>query len=469
MIPCLLLAAAPACGHSAAPGGNGAVAWVDHAAPSYRPPPPRPVPYPASAAPCRRTQLRVTDGGGGAATGNVLQRFRFSNTGHATCLLRGFPTITGLAPSGQRVLLHARRSPGIFFGTLVPAVIAPGRHVYLDLGGEDVTCSLTRPVVYRDLAFRIPGGGTLPSHARLRRLCSGWDMSRFGLPRRTAATIPPRPGSLGTLRVSIQAPSSARAGTTLRYLVTLSNPTGTPVRLAPCPSYTEAIYDAPARPNVRSASFFLNCDTVHTIPPGRRVRYHMRIAVPARPHGPAKVGWHLNTPGEPAGATMIAIRSPQWSGSTPPSYVCTGPQLRLAYGPDITPKTGQHPRAVRLTNRGRACLLDGYPTIHVADASGNLLPFAVADSGDQMMTGAPPIRVRLPSGGHAWIALNKYRCDLGDHQVAAIQLQVRAGTGTATLSFPATDDWGYCGADDPGSIIHVSPFEPTLVRTLARH
>jgi hypothetical protein len=114
--------------------------------------------------------------------------------------------------------------------------------------------------------------------------------------------------------------------------------------------------------------------------------------------------------------------------------------------------------------------LTAIPPSTEADASGNLLPFTVADSGDQMITGASPIRVRLPSGGYAWIALKEYRCDLGDHQlVAALQLQVTGGTGTATLSFPATDDWGYCGADHPGSIIHVSPFEPTLVRTLTRH
>jgi hypothetical protein len=257
---------------------------------------------------------------------------------------------------------------------------------------------------------------------------------------------------------------------TLGYLVTLSNPTETPVHLAPCPGYTEAIYAAASSHSHRSASFFLNCNTVHAIAPGQRVRYHMRLALPALPRGRAKVGWHLNTPGETAGATMIAIRSPKRSGSTPATNICDASQFRLAYGPDITPKTGQNPRAVRLTNRGRPCVLDGYPTIHLADAGDNLLPFAVANSGDQMITGGAPIRVRLPSGGQAWTAVNKYRCDLGDRrQVSTLQLQVPGGPGTATLSFPATDDWGYCGANDPGSTIHVSPFEPNFARTLTRH
>jgi hypothetical protein len=482
MIPCLVLVAAAACGQghsSAAPTGNGVVPWLDHPAPSYAPPPPQPVSYPASAPTCRPNQVRATDAGGGAATGHVLQRFQFTNTGRVTCLLRGFPIITGRAPSGRRVRLHPRRS-GTFFGPLVPADIAPGQHVYLDLGSEDVTCDLAHPLVYRDLTFRLPGGGAISSHAHPGRLCGGWDMSRFGLPPRTTATIPPQPGRLDTLRVSLHVPSSARAATTLRYLVTLTNPTHTPVRLMPCPSYTEAINATfipskryprkavPTRQRFRTAAFFLNCGTVHAIAPGQHVRYQMRLAIPRIPPGWAKFGWHLNTPTEPAAATMLTIHRPQSPGGTPTAHVCAASQLRLAYGPEISPKTGQNPRAVRLTNRGPACILHGYPTFQLADANGKLLPFAVADSGDQMVTGAPPAPFQLPSGAHAWIALNKYRCDLGDHQlVSTFQLEVHGESGTATLSSPATYDWGYCGANDPGSTIHVSPFEPTLDQALA--
>jgi hypothetical protein len=82
-----------------------------------------------------------------------------------------------------------------------------------------------------------------------------------------------------------------------------------------------------------------------------------------------------------------------------------------------------------------------------------------------MVTNAPPAAFTIPSGGDAWIGLNKYRCDLGDHQlVSTLYLQVPGGIGTAMLSAPASADWGYCGANDPGSTIDVSPFEPTLAR-----
>jgi hypothetical protein len=316
----LLVAACGGAIPDAGLAGGGVVQWVDRPAPSYEPPTPKPVPYTTIAPICRVDQLHATGAVVGAAAGNVDERFTFTNTSDSTCLLSGFATITALAPSGRRVLLHPRRSPGgTFFGPLVAADMAPGDHVYLDLGTQDVTCRLTHPLVYRSLTFGLPGGGRLPSHAHLGRFCGGWQMSRFGLPPRTTATIPPRPGSLDTLRVSMRVPSSARAGATLRYLVTLTNPTHTPVRLDPCPSYTEAVYTAfdpskryprkaiPSRQRFRSASFFLNCDTIHAITPGQHVRYQMQLGIPATPPGWAKFGWHLNTPSEPATATMLTI------------------------------------------------------------------------------------------------------------------------------------------------------------------
>ena len=175
--------------------------------------------------------------------------------------------------------LHAIPQPdGTFFGQLVPAAIPPGRHVYLDLATEDVTCALGRPFVYRDLTFRLPDGRRLITHTRLTRFCGRWQMSRFGLPLRTAAELPPKPGSVDSLRVTVSLPPTARAGATLRYLVTLANPTDTAVRLDPCPSYTEAV--ASVHRNLHPA-FFLNCDTVRLIAPGRRVRYEMRLRLPA--------------------------------------------------------------------------------------------------------------------------------------------------------------------------------------------
>lgn len=75
----------------------------------------------------------------GAAAGNIVERFAFTNTSQTTCLLGGFPTITGRGPDGLMHLLRRRRSAsGTFFGQLVRADIRPGRHAWLDLATNDV-------------------------------------------------------------------------------------------------------------------------------------------------------------------------------------------------------------------------------------------------------------------------------------------------------------------------------------------
>jgi hypothetical protein len=304
-----------ACGTTHADGSSkrdGVVAWVDRLAPPYTAPQPTPLPYPTAAPACRVDQVRATGATSGVATGNVDERLTFTNISRTSCLLSGFPTVSALAPSGQRLRLrHVTPSPqGTFFGLLVPALISPGHHVYLDLATEDVTCTLGRPFVYRDLTFRLPNGTRLITHTRLTRLCGGWQISRFGLPERTTATAPPSPGSLDTLRVTIAVPSLAQAGGTLRYLVTITNPTDTLVRLEPCPSYTEWFY-LPAKPidRHRSPAFLLNCDAVDRIRPGEHVRYEMRLRIPAMPSGVAKFGWHLNTPNEPGAGGALTIRN----------------------------------------------------------------------------------------------------------------------------------------------------------------
>jgi hypothetical protein len=293
-----------------APRASGVVPWVDRPAPPYTAPAPRTIPYRTRAPACRAGQLQATGGRVGAATGHILQVLRFTNRGHATCLLAGFPGITAVDPRGVRLALHPTRRPGgTFFRQLLPAAMAPGRSVDLDLAGEDVTC-LPRRRVYRDLHFTLPAGGTLRSHARLFRVCGGWQMSRFGLPERTTATMPPRPGSVGSLRVSLDAPRAARAGTALRFLITLTNPGRVAVPLRPCPSYTEAIYANATPAGRRTQSLLLNCDRLHAISPGARVRFAMRLPLPPVAAELAKLAWHLNVPAEPATAAPLTLRPP---------------------------------------------------------------------------------------------------------------------------------------------------------------
>lgn len=96
-----------------------------------------------------------------------------------------------------------------------------------------------------------------------------------------------------------------RAGGTLRYTVTLRNPTGVPVTLRPCPGYTQEL--SVTLPIVRR-SFSLSCATQGTIPAHGHVRYAMELAVP---RGEklilADIAWTLDTPTGPGVSARIRI------------------------------------------------------------------------------------------------------------------------------------------------------------------
>ena len=133
----------------------------------------------------------------------------------------------------------------------------------------------------------------------------------------------------------------------------------------------------------------------------------------------------------------------------------------IGLGPAVTPGTGQRPLALRLVNRGRAtCHLRGYPSVVLEDRAGRI-PFVVSHRGDQMVTNKRPVPVVVTPGRAAFVLLNHYRCDRGDLRTATL---LRIGSSTLRLSDPfGAVSW--CGKGDPGSVLAVSPFEPTLKAT----
>jgi hypothetical protein len=235
----------------------------------------------------------------------VLEELVFTNVGSRPCLLRGSPTISGETPSGSRRRLHPRH--GTFFVPLVSADLLPGRHVFLDVETDDACAGGSKPVVrYRNLTFTLPWGGVVDGGSvSLSEQC-GLAISRFGLEERYVEPRAPA-GTPGTLQAELRVPRTVRAGaTSLEYDVTLRNPHGSPVRLKPCPGYTEAIY-VPGL--VVHRSFALNCDAVRSIPAHGHARFAMRLALP-RPlpasRDPVKLGWSLDTPNGPfAGRALV--------------------------------------------------------------------------------------------------------------------------------------------------------------------
>ncbi len=143
--------------------------------------------------------------------------------------------------------------------------------------------------------------------------------------------------------------------------------------------------------------------------------------------------------------------------------------MTLTWGGYVSEATGQHSLGLELTNdSGTTCHLSGYPGISFIDQAGKSLPFLYRHS-DQMVTAGAPLNVNLPPGSIAYVLVNKYRCDLGDLQVAAT-LHFIPPNAASALSLNLSPIQGapqvtYCGQGDPGSIVAVSPVEPTAEDT----
>jgi hypothetical protein len=142
-------------------------------------------------------------------------------------------------------------------------------------------------------------------------------------------------------------------------------------------------------------------------------------------------------------------------------------RLTLSPGQGWSEATGQHTLTFVLTNRGpTSCPLVGYPRVQFRDRRGTL-PFVYHHGGDQMLTSKPPRLVRLAPGSRAYVAVNKYRCDLGDVREPARVVLTPPGRRRALTLPVAGSFFGWCGPGDPGSLVSVTPVEPTE-RALSR-
>ena len=108
------------------------------------------------------------------------------------------------------------------------------------------------------------------------------------------------------LTANIAIPATLTAGVTASYTVTLRNYSRAPVRLTPCPSYTESlgVFSGPDRPLARH--YYLNCAAVRRIAAYGSVTCAMRIPVPAGA-GQGKLDWQLQATNV-ATATVVTIR-----------------------------------------------------------------------------------------------------------------------------------------------------------------
>ena len=269
--------------------------FVNRPAPSYTRPIPGPSPYPTLAPLCQASQLRAVQGRGGVGLGNILLRVDFINVGRVPCQLSGTPRVEGADAAGRVVALPVT-SNGTYFIDPIPADVAPGESGYLNIGmTNEGNCPGAPPAAdYTNLRFGLPGGGWIATNLTAYKACGVLDISGLGKAPGPVPEPTPNPGTVDMLRVAAEGvPDSVRAGTTLEFIIALTNNTDLAISLSPCPSYT--VFLNPG--TVLYQSRYLNCDHVTVIPPRTTVRYAMELPIPAGPSWQtAKFGWSLNTP-----------------------------------------------------------------------------------------------------------------------------------------------------------------------------
>jgi hypothetical protein len=123
-----------------------------------------------------------------------------------------------------------------------------------------------------------------------------------------------------------------------------------------------------------------------------------------------------------------------------------------------------------MINRSRhPCRLKGYPAIELLDRNNQRLTFDYRHGGDIMLRDVPPRRVTIRPDMDAYFAINKYRCDLaGEVAVSRMRVRLPGLRIRLGLDLPRHSGFaGYCGPNDPGSIVDISPIA-TEAATLHR-
>jgi hypothetical protein len=193
--------------------------------------------------------------------------------------------------------------------------------------------------------------------------------------------------------------------------------------------------------------------------------------------GPSSTTVHSST----TGPTTTNV--PVTTASTPPNSsfgtgdpTCQSSYLRLASTIDsVSPVSEQEPIAFTLLNTGQSpCTLDGYPALELRNPAGASLPFSNSHAGNVEVTADPPQSVLVDPGHVAWVLIDKSTCNSGGpyqpgspSTVSIVTFTLPGANVGLTISAPSEPLVSYCGSGDPGSIVAVSPVEPTVQAALS--
>lgn len=251
--------------------------------------PPPPVVSPT----CRPESLAVEVSDGQGAGGHSIRVVRFTNTSADTCSLTGRPRLTATL-AGEPVA-EAWTGDTFYFDPYAPRDLLPGDRAVLAVETShtcDAALAPGRPRKPADgVVFHLETGDVAVPLG-LNVIC-GFGVTKFGSTEGPELQVP----DIERLQVQAWFPPTARAGERLPFVVLLTNPSSTPVSLAPCPGY-RVNFAGPGIFAFAAPKFGLNCDSIESIAPGQTVAYDISVPVPTRVAGRVTVAWSLVTIGD---------------------------------------------------------------------------------------------------------------------------------------------------------------------------
>ncbi len=284
-------AAGPSKTHRDAVSRADAVPWSQAPPPQTQPPKPIVNSSPDNARACSPSDLNITSEGVSALAGSLDYAAQLTNVSRSVCSLRAAPTsFAEITPAGARVPLpFTNPLAGGNLRPLVPSNLVPGASGSIEMNSfhecDSITSGGGEKAEHAHDATRLviglSTGGNLtlgpPTEGGFYQFpCPPVTVSSLGVNAPTP-TYPPSP--YAGLTAAMQLPKAVRAGTTLTYIVALTNTTDRQVALTPCPGYTEALTHT-IRADVER-SYALNCKKVGNIDPHATVRFQMRLPIPA--------------------------------------------------------------------------------------------------------------------------------------------------------------------------------------------
>lgn len=284
-----------------APSSTAAIPWLALPLASPKPEPSAPpVVIPPSTPPCRSADLAAAISGRNGAGGRLTSGVAFADQASTACVLDGVPDLQLLDTTGRPIPMQSSVDD-LGPGPLVPALLQAGLPIPVE--GQ---------MKYGQgfVEFSWPSRSDLPNCPNVTvqvgsvRVVLPAARGSFTLLMDPSVDAYPCAGPLGVspfynlappppplpappeLAVTLAVPSAVQAGSQLRYLVTLTNPSPTPLDLAAnCVNYDEELFFGSTElgsPPLGGKHFFgLNCGPAGTLAPGGHAVFEMLLPVPA--------------------------------------------------------------------------------------------------------------------------------------------------------------------------------------------